>query len=112
MQEKYKQGPCGFMTVVPSGTPAMGKNLVQWFIYSIVIGIFVAYITSRTLSADAEYLSVFRIAGAVAFISYAMGYVPNSIWMGVPWRSTLLHVFDGLIYGLVTAGMFGWLWPS
>jgi len=22
------------------------------------------------------------------------------------------HAFDGLVYGLLTAGVFGWLWPS
>ena len=27
------------------------------------------------------------------------------------WRYTLHTVFDGLIYALLTAGTFGWLWP-
>lgn len=112
MQEKYKQGPCGFMIVAPTGPPSMGKPLALWFIYSLVISIFVAYLASRTLAAGAEYLTVFRVTGTVAFLSYAMSHVQQSIWKHVAWRSTLLHLFDGLVYGLMTAGAFGWLWPS
>src|SRR5271169_1866077 len=33
MQEKFKQGPVGMMTVVPSGPPAMPKFLGLWFVY-------------------------------------------------------------------------------
>jgi hypothetical protein len=27
------------------------------------------------------------------------------------WSATLKNMFDGLLYALVTAGTFGWLWP-
>ena len=37
--------------------------------------------------------------------------VPAAIWMGKPWSVAWKEVFDGLLYGLVTAGAFGWLWP-
>jgi hypothetical protein len=35
----------------------------------------------------------------------------KSIWFGQPWSATVKDVLDGLIYGLLTAGVFGWLWP-
>jgi hypothetical protein len=54
---------------------------------------------------------VFRIVGAVGFLAYAAGQVPAAIWMGKPWSVAAKDVFDGLLYGLVTAGTFGWLWP-
>ncbi len=112
MIEKYKQGPVGMVTFMPSGPPAMGKNLVLWFVFCLVIGVFVAYLSGRTLSVGAEYLAVFRIAGAVAFLGYAAGHATNSIWLGHPWSMSLKHIFDGLVYGLLTAGVFGWLWPA
>jgi hypothetical protein len=31
--------------------------------------------------------------------------------MGKPWSVAWKEVFDGLLYGCVTAGTFGWLWP-
>ena len=47
--EKYKQGPVGRMSIIPSGPPAMPKYLVLWFLYSLVVGFFVAYLTGRVL---------------------------------------------------------------
>jgi hypothetical protein len=112
MQEKYRKGPCGFMTIVPSGVPSMFKNLVLWFLYSVLISVFVAYVAGRTLGPGTEYLPVFRVAGGVAIIAYTAGHFPGSIWKGTPWGTTLKHVLDGVLYGLLTAGVFGWLWPN
>jgi len=109
--EKYKQGPVGFLTILPSGPPVMPKFLAQWFLYCVVIGFFVAYITGRTVPAGADYLMVFRVAGCTAFLAYGLGHLSNGIWKGQTWVSTIKEVIDGLVYGLLTAGTFGWLWP-
>jgi len=111
MVEKFKRGPIGLLTVLPSGPPAIGKNMVQWFIYCLVVGVFVAYLTGRTLSPGTHYLAVFRVAGTTAFLGYALALIQDSIWKGQTWGITFKHLFDGLIYGLLTAGTFGWLWP-
>lgn len=110
--EKATKGPVAFMTVIPSGPPAMGKSLVQWFIYCVVVGIFAAYIGSRAVGPSDDYLQVFRFTGCTAFIGYAVALWQNSIWYHRAWSSTLKSTFDGLVYGLLTAGTFGWLWPS
>ena len=110
-QDKLKTGPIGLITVFPNGAPNMVYYLIPWFIYSVVVGVFVAYLTGRTLAPGAHYLGVFRIAGTVAFLCYAMAHTHNSIWKGESWGTTLRFYFDGLIYGLLTAGCFGWLWP-
>ena len=109
--EKMNKGPMAFMTVLESGPPKMGVQLTSWFVYSIVIGIFAAYITSRAVAPGADYLSVFRFAGATAFIGYSAALWQNSIWYKRAWSSTLKSTFDGLVYALCTAGIFGWLWP-
>ena len=109
--ERFKRGPVGLLTVIPSGPPAMGKYLGQWFLYCVLIGVFVAYLTGRTLSPSTQYLEVFRVAGTTAFLGYAVAQIQDSIWKGESWSVTLKHVFDGLIYGLLTAGAFGSLWP-
>lgn len=111
MQEKFKQGPVAFLTVLPNGPINMGKSLGQWFVLCLVVAIAVAYVTGRTLPAGSEYLAVFRIAGTTAFLSHAMAHPAASIWKGEKWSSTFKHMFDGLLYGLVTGGVFGWLWP-
>lgn len=110
-QEKMKQGPTGILTVFPTGMPNMAKYLGPWFAYCLVVGVFVAYVAGRTLGPGTPYLAVFRVAGTVAFLSYAMAHTHNSVWKGEAWSTTLKFYFDGLVYGLLTAGVFGWLWP-
>lgn len=112
MQEKYKQGPVGTMAVRPSGPISMGKFLGQWFVFCLIIGFFTAYVCAHTLPAGTYYLKVFRVAGTVAFMSYGLGNLANGIWKGQPWGMTIKEVVDGLVYGLLTAGTFGWLWPK
>jgi hypothetical protein len=110
-QEKFKQGPVGFLTVLPSGPPALGKYLGSWFAYCLLIGFFTAYLTWHTVAQGAHYPVVFRIAGAASFMAYGIGPLANSIWKGQPWSMTIKEAIDGLIYGLLTGGTFGWLWP-
>ncbi len=110
--EKATKGPVAFMTVIPSGPPAMGKSLVQWFLYCVVVGIFAAYIGGRAVGPGGDYLQVFRFTGCTAFVGYALALWQNSIWYRRAWSTTLKSTFDGLIYGLLTAGTFGWLWPA
>jgi len=112
MIEKYKLGPVGLMTVLPSGVPTMTKSLIQWFFFSVIISVFAAYIATIGLKAGAEYMTVFRVTGTVAILGYAFNHISNSIWKGQRWIVTLKFIFDGVVYGLVTAGTFGWLWPD
>jgi hypothetical protein len=109
--EKMKRGPVGFMTVRPTGSPAMGKNLVLWFLYCVAVSGIAAYVAGRALSVGAGMRPVLRFAGVTAFACYAVGLWQFAIWY---WRSittTLKSTLDGLIYALVTGLVFGWLWP-
>lgn len=108
--EKRERGPVAILTVM--GAPSMAKSLVQWFLFCIVVGTFAAYITGRALTPGADYMTVFRFAGATAFIGYSVAAWPNSIWYKTKWSTTLKSTFDGLVYGLLTGGTFGWLWPE
>jgi hypothetical protein len=109
--EKYKQGPVGMMTVLPNGPPAMPKFLGLWFGYCLLVGLFVAYLSGRTLAPGTHYLEVFRVAGTAAFLAYGLGHLSNGIWKGQTLSMTIKEVVDGLVFGLLTAGTFGWLWP-
>jgi hypothetical protein len=111
MKQKFTEGPVAVVNVMRPGVPSMGQPLTQWFLFSLVVSFFIAYIASHTIPAGTRYLEVFRIVGAIGFLAYAAGTIPPSIWMGKPWKVTWKDVFDGLLYGLVTAGTFGWLWP-
>lgn len=111
-QRKFEEGPVAMITVVEDGPPSMGKQLVQWFLYAAAVGLVTAYVAGRTLPPGAEYLEVFRVTGTVAWLAYGGAYVGDAIWFGRPWKFSLKMVFDALVYGLLTAGTFGWLWPA
>jgi hypothetical protein len=108
---KMKAGPVLVMTVRPGGPPSMGRSLGLWFAYAVVVGIFAAYIAGRALAPGTRYLEVFRFAGCTAFVGYSLALLQNSIWYWRNWGATLRSVADGLVYGLLTGGTFGWLWP-
>ena len=110
-QAKMATGPVVMMTVRPSGKFTMTPSLIQWFVYSIVVSLIAGYVAGATLLPGADYLRVFQIAGCVAFVGYSMGLPQASIWGGKNWGTTLRGMFGGLIYGLLTGGTFGWLWP-
>jgi len=110
--EKYKQGPNLIVTVLPTGAWSMGKNLIQWFVYAIVVGIFAGYVAGRALPPGSEYLRVFRFVGVTAFVGYSLALWQMSIWYNRSVLTTFKSTVDGLIYALLTAGTFGWLWPG
>lgn len=110
-QEKLKRGPGLVVTVWPGGSVNMGMLLGQWFVYALVVSFFTAYLLSRTFPAGADYLAVFRVAGTVTFMAYGLALPQASIWYRKNWGTTMRSMLDAFIYGLLTAGAFGWLWP-
>ena len=109
---KFEEGPVGFLTVLPSGAPTMGSKIVLSVVFYFAITIVVAYLASRTLDAGADYLAVFRVTGTVAWLAYGAATVPDAIWFGRPWSGIAKGLLDALVFGLLTAGFFGWLWPA
>jgi hypothetical protein len=110
-QAKVTAGPVAFLTVLPNEMPGMGKSLTLWFLNSILISVFAAYVAGRALGPGVSYLEVFRFTGTVAFAGYSLALIQNSIWYHRNWGATIRSMADGLIYALFTAGTFGWLWP-
>lgn len=110
--EKMKNGPLMVVTVMPNGPVSMGRPLALWFVYVVVVNYFAAYVASRALAPGAVYLEVFRFVGATAFIGYALALWQMSIWYRRAWSMTIKGTIDGLIYALLAAGTFGWLWPK
>jgi hypothetical protein len=109
--EKLNKGPVMVLTVLPNGPFSMGRNLALWFVYLAVVSLFSAYITGRALPPGVPFLQVFRFAGTTAFLGYTMALWQMSIWYRRAWSTTIKATVDGLIYALLTAATFGWLWP-
>jgi hypothetical protein len=110
-KDKLNRGPVMIVTVMPNGPFSMGRNLSLWFIYCLVIGVFAAYVTGRALPPGADHAKVLQIAGATAFIAYALGIWQMTIWYQRSLVTTMKSTIDGIVYGLLTGGVFAWLWP-
>jgi len=94
-------------------SPHNVKNVAMalWFLYCLVVSVVAAYVTSRAVGAGAPFRAVFRFAGVTTFASYSLALWQNTIWFHRNWVTTLKANLDGIVFALVTAGMFGWLWP-
>lgn len=108
---RMKKGPLVLMTVAPGAPPSLGTNLMQWFLCIVVVTVFAAYIASRAAAPGVDYLTIFRFVGTTAFMGYSLALLHESIWYKRSWLRTFKSMFDGLVYALLTAGVFGWLWP-
>jgi hypothetical protein len=111
-QARYKEGPAVMLTVLPHGSLSMGKQLGQWFVYLLVVSLLIAYVAGSTLPGGTHYLKVFQVTGTVGVLAYSGNAAMQSIWFGHGWSRTFKDIVDGVIYGLLTAGVFGWLWPA
>ena len=111
VKAKQIEGPVGFLTIFPSGPVFLPKFLIQWFLYCIMVGVVVAFLAAHAAMPGAAYRHVFAVVGIAAFLAYSVGGLSNGIWKGFPWKMVLLEAFDGIIYGLITAATFAWLWP-
>lgn len=109
VRRKFEEGPLAYITVAKNGLPNMGSRMILMFAFFLVVGVLSAYFVSRTLPPGADYLSVFRVAGTVAFIANSFALVPENIWFDRPWSMTAKNFIDALVYAALTGGVFGWL---
>lgn len=110
--KRYEEGPVALLTVLRNGPPAMGKHLLQWFLFCFLVSFVTGYVARHTLSPDTDLLEVLRVTGTVAFVAYGFGAFQDSIWRGIPWSNSLRALIDAAIYGLVTGLVFRFLWPG
>lgn len=108
---KFREGPTGKFVLRAGCEPGMGKPLAQWFVLSLVISLFCALIAATTMGVGADHHAVFHVVALAAFMGYGFGAFIQGIWWGQPWGAVAKDAIDGVVYALVTAGVFAWLWP-
>jgi hypothetical protein len=108
---KLKKGPVLIATFLKPGGFDMGSNLLQWFVYCVVVSLFAAYVTGIAMGPGDHYRPVFRMVSTVAFAGYVLAQWQSTIWYKKSVGTTLRNTLDGLVYALLTGGAFGWLWP-
>ena len=109
MLEKLKVGPVGIMMVRPDGVWSMGPPLLKWFVFTVVVSGFCAYLTGH---GHAPGTAVFGFVFTVAVLGYFFSQVHEWMWKGLDASIMVKFMVDGLVYALITAGTFAWLWPA
>jgi len=110
-QDKKEKGPHGYV-LIWSGWPNMGRNLALTFIIQLLISGLVAYIATLALEPGAAFLDVFQVTMSAAILGYVFGGLCNDIWFGKPVRAIATHIFDAIVYSLITAFIFSAMWPA
>lgn len=110
--DKITKGPNLIMTVMPKGPWTMTRNLILWFLYTLVVSAFAACLAAVAVPPGTHEHAVFDYVAAVAFSGYTLALWQMSIWYRRAWSTTIKSTFDGAIYALLTAATFVWLWPK
>ncbi len=109
-QKKWKEGPMGVLNVWTM--PNMGFNMALTFLVFLIASVFIAYVGAAALPRGTDYLKVFQVTGAMAIAVFTIASLPNAIWFQKPARAVCMDLIDGIAYGLITAGIFGSMWPG
>jgi hypothetical protein len=109
--KKAETGPTGVLLLRKPMKWSMAPMLVKAFIFFLVVSFFTAYVASHSLARGTEYLRVFQVVGATAFMGYGLGIWSDTIWFARTRSSAIRVGISALIYACLTAGTFGWLWP-
>jgi hypothetical protein len=110
-RDKLQKGPVMILTVMPNGMMNVGKSLVLWFIYLVVVSGFAALVACHALPVGAHHRQIWHVVGLTSFLAYSAALWQMSIWYRRSWCTTIKSTIDGLIYAAITAATFGWLWP-
>lgn len=111
VQAKFREGPVGKLLLRKPGPVSMGAPLLQWFLLNLVVAAIAACAVYGALGLGGDGHRAAHTAGVATLLAYGAGSVSDAIWMGKPWAATLKDLLDALIYAVVTALVFCWLWP-
>lgn len=111
IQQRFIDGPVGFVVLRASGLPKIGPQLGKWFLLALAVSAITACLASSLLGSGASKSVVFHFFALSTFLAYATGSVSDGIWKGHPGRAVLKDLLDALLYAAVSGAVFAWLWP-
>jgi hypothetical protein len=109
---KMQRGPHVMLNLQPGGSPSMGKPLVLWLIYVIIVSALAGHIAYAFHDFGIDDRYVFHTVGLTAWLAYSSAQWQATIWFRKPWLASLKSTFDGLIYAVVTGLIFVYFWPK
>jgi hypothetical protein len=122
--EEMQKNPMGLLRVW--GKINMGRSMLLSFLVFLVVSVLVGYLGWMTLphggpsvggvsvggAARPEFGRVMQVLGTAGILAYCFASLPNDIWFQRGRREVLTNFIDGVVFGLITGAVFGWLWPK
>ncbi len=110
---KFKEGPHGLLQIWPPDMfGKMGRSMVLSFVFYVIVGVLISLQAVATLHRGEDWHQVFHMTALAGIMSYCLASIPHAIWFGTPLRTVFACLVDGIVFGLITAGIFVWLWPG
>ncbi len=121
----YDKHPQGLLRV---WAPAnMGVNMLLTFLFYLVTSTVIGYLGWAALphgatalaipgaggvsGGGATFAKVFQVLGTAGILAYCFASFPNDLWFQFKRRAMVMNWIDGVAFGLITGGVFAWLWP-
>jgi len=111
-QERVKRGPVFSINVRPNGQGSFGKLLALWFVYLLIVNWLAGHVAQMALGANNDVHDILHAVGLSAFLAYSAALWQVAIWFNRPILTTVKATIDGLLYAIVTAMVFVWMWPT
>jgi hypothetical protein len=110
--EKMKQGPVVMLNVSQAGVPSMGRPLLLWFVYVLIVAALAGHIAYAPYHDNFDEHGIFHTVALASFLGYCV-----ALWQGVIWyrRSAIVALkstIDGALYALATGWIFCYFWPK
>src|SRR3546814_19125124 len=85
MQQKFAEGPVGYINLRPRGVPNMGKSLGQWFALTLFVSLLATVTAAIALPIGAAQEHAFDIPFLVPFAAYGRGRLRGGTWKAQTW---------------------------
>lgn len=111
MKEACANGPMGTLAVWKK--PNMGLNMALTFVVNLAASFLIAYVGVAAGFVRGEaFAKVFQVLATVGILTYSVASLPTMIWFQANKRAVISCMIDGVVMGLITGAMMGWLWPK
>lgn len=120
--EEMQKSPMGLLRVW--GRISMGRNMLLTALVYLAVSVLIAYLGWNALphggmsvgelavSVRPNFAKVMQVLGTAGILAYCFAGLPNDIWFQRSGREVLTSLIDGVVFGLITGAVFGWLWPG
>lgn len=106
---KEKQQKCRGMLLLYQRPVNMGAAIGKTLAFFLVAAFMIGYLAAFSVPSGASFWHVFRFVSTAGILTHCFARFPHVFWFP---EKIAMSLLDGVVYSLITAGVFAALWPS